>query len=251
MVRLLVGVYHGSILRSPPRQVLDKATRIIEQMKPGETVGIEATPEELEYYSFLVQAGKCREPEELKQLVLKTAAVPNKIIKDECEGFEKNPNAYWRFLKIVRENNIFCRLVETAGQRGIRIVPLESAAAKKYEQKTQRAAGRSSKQRAELEMRHAYAIGPLREKGMLSRLRRYNPEVAFIGLGHVQHLQKYNQAQLDSLGLHPANLLKIDAPEQAAPRERKSAQKLNQKMRQARKKFMKNPARKLPDSFRK
>ncbi len=272
MVRLLVGIDHGIPGYPAPPHVLPEIRKILDKMKPGEEFGIEFTPDEVEYYQTLIAAAHLQNPQQKTALLKNPPMHAQNAWRSEIRALAEKPDAGPQIRRIVQST--FAQILQETVKRKIRVIGLESPTAITYSLRTYRQLHTPPSQKTtgpinphspethttqkpktpqseeDVFDRWAYALGALREKGFLSRMRRPALAVACLGVEHVRNLRKHNRAQLFELGLRHAKHFRI-LDERQEPPGREQIRGLRLAMEHGRNRFMKKPVRRLPGSFRK
>src|SRR3989338_2351256 len=244
---LLVGVHHGNPRNPVPNWVVHQALKIVEGMQPGSVLGLEMTPRRLKDWrktaeiSSLepvqrmvqdlpsklrlleeVQVAREKRDERLLELFPREAEPIIRMNKMKRKSLTSLKERFGMFEEIVENYKtfLFPKLIKAAEIRGVKLVPMESAIALRYNDRVEPTGMKADKllesQRTGLPAKDRlflkrwrgkfyYSYEHLREKGFLTRLRREKPDAAFFGATHVLNLATHQGEALASLGITGKN----------------------------------------------
>jgi hypothetical protein len=214
MIELLVGIIHGTGGQPAPHSVIADSLQIVDRMKPGDSLGLEGALQDIEDGKILNRIGDAKT---LKDAVEIFESLDMQIPRHrKFKGwFDSQPQKVFDLLKKTATTTLFPQLLKEAEKRNLTVVPLESAVARRFFVQMNKEAGEriitNFDRHARVNEAGAYAMYPLREKGILSRLKKYQPTVSFIGAEHLENLVAYNGKELEVLGIDPCNIRRIYA----------------------------------------
>ena len=194
-------------------------------MKSGETLGIELWPEGMEYFQCIADLAGYP-PGQIKgqaERMKRRQPSKNKDVNKLLDGLIANPiGSAYDYLQKQAKLYVWVPVLRAARKQGVKVIPLESSSAYFYSERVRKAVGNlDSKPGVEkdqskfsrlnefsemfgepfdrLAPKYGYSSGPLRERGMLSRMRK--ADVVMLGVDHVKAMRHYNAPQLEALGL--------------------------------------------------
>lgn len=256
MANYLVCVDHGiSGEKKVPARVVKKSIKLVRGLPAGATICVESPAIEIELLTFIGQALRHGSLEKVRSFVLGLKPETRTIEYFQME-FKRQPQAIYRKMRTEFDYLLWPRLFAAAKEHGVKVVSLESEAAAKYLQawEEQMAAIRRRYGRnAMVELtpdflKYPYARGALREKGFLTRMRRHNPALTFVGYEHGANFRLFNLPELEKLGISPKRIIEIRGFRLPLPSR---AHRQNRRLELLSRTVHGRGVRRLPRSFRK